>query len=65
MPTLLSLSMRLPAICEELLPEDVEPPTTAPAPPRPPKKKVRFSLQDQVYTIGDTDEGTLDTDSLR
>lgn len=62
-PTLLSISVRLPEICGECLSEDVEPPPTTPTPPPPRrrrrrrKKRVRFSLHGEVYTIKDTEEG--------
>lgn len=64
MLTLLSISMRLPAICGELLADEAEPPTTTPAPPQRRKKRVRFSLHDEVYIFKVTDGGTLEIDSL-
>lgn len=62
-PKLFSVSVRLPEICGECLPEDVETPPTTPTPPQRPKKRVRFSFHDEVYTIEDTQKGTLGIDS--
>lgn len=64
MPTLLSLSMHFPGLCVEGEREVVEPPTTTSASSTEKKQRVRFSLHNQVFQIGDTEEGTVEIYSL-